>query len=217
MPARACTLRVAAFILLFHPFLGSYRCDGRDSIREGRREIFGKASFLGGTEERDGLWQQQVDPGSVLQEADVPMYGVGFGHNVTERWNANIEMLYTSTHLTLERPYGFDPAQGTRQIFVFLFNVDYNLLAKPLTPFVSGGIGGGYWQDKLKFDLYDGVVEISSNDLDTETLGFAWTASAGARWDIIHGLFVKVSYGILGEPTGKTTDGISVSVGYMFR
>jgi len=223
MKARVSAVKFVGFFLVFGPILAGHRCDGSDPIREGKGEIFGRVSFLGGTQERDGPWQGEyggwlyVNPGTVLQEDDWLLFGGGAGWNITNHWNINTEFLYASTDLTLEMPYGLDPAQGSRLTALFLLKIDYNVFAKSLTPFVSGGIGVGYWRDELRWDVYGGPEEISSDDLDTYDLGFAWAVGGGARWDITDWLFIKVSYEVIGVPSGDYRNGVSLSSGIMFR
>lgn len=69
------------------------------------------------------------------------------------------------------------------------FNVDYNILNRRLTPFITAGIGYQYMQvDQNHYGYYDYYDYYYETD-------FTWNVGAGLRWNITDNLFIKVTGG----------------------
>jgi opacity protein-like surface antigen len=83
-------------------------------------------------------------------------------------------------------------------------NVDYNIINRRLTPFVTAGIGYQYLETDLDtlppvdycwWDPWWGWVCTSAEPV-ASTTDFTWNAGAGLRWDITDNLFVKLLGGV---------------------
>jgi opacity protein-like surface antigen len=66
------------------------------------------------------------------------------------------------------------------------FNLDYNIINRRLTPFLTGGIGYQYFE----LNHYDYYYDHYYYETD-----FTWNAGAGLRWNITDRLFIKLTGG----------------------
>jgi opacity protein-like surface antigen len=83
------------------------------------------------------------------------------------------------------------------------FNLDYNIINRRITPFVTAGLGYQYLETELKqlppvttcwWDPWWGWVCASSHPYVSE-LYFTWNAGAGVRWNITDEIFIKAMAG----------------------
>jgi len=83
------------------------------------------------------------------------------------------------------------------------FNIDYNIINRRITPFLTAGIGYQYIETELKnlppanycwWDPWWGYVCTSSQPYAWQT-DFTWNAGAGLRWNITDHLMVKATGG----------------------
>jgi opacity protein-like surface antigen len=82
------------------------------------------------------------------------------------------------------------------------FNVDYNIINRRITPFVTAGIGYQYLETDLHhtdvttcwWDPWWGWV-CSSDHLHAWETDFTWNAGGGLRWNVTEGLMVKAMFG----------------------
>jgi opacity protein-like surface antigen len=79
-------------------------------------------------------------------------------------------------------------------------NVDYNILDRRLTPFVTAGLGYQYLETELErlppvsycwWDPFWGWLCTTDEPSASDTF-FTWNAGVGVRWDISDQLFIKV-------------------------
>jgi opacity protein-like surface antigen len=83
------------------------------------------------------------------------------------------------------------------------FNIDYNIINRRITPFITAGIGYQYTETELThlppsttcwWDPWWGYVCYSGYPYAWQT-DFTWNAGAGFRWNILDNLFIKATFG----------------------
>lgn len=168
-------------------------CSAQGGGRSGKTEIYGILETLGGYSENVSFFGTTTKFGF----DDAFVYGAGLGYNITDNWNLNTDFVFGSQDAYWERR----TSKITESVNVFLWNVnvDYNILAEPLTPLVSGGLG---------YAIYSG---------EEDSIGtcFTFNIGAGGRWDISDNIFIKALYRMTWFETNDQ-DGIYLGVGYMF-
>jgi opacity protein-like surface antigen len=159
-------------------------CSAQGS-RSGRSEIYGILQTLSG-------WTETDPDGDKYGLDDAFVYGVGIGYNIDDHLNLNSDFAFGTQDF-----YG---GGGSVTAFLWNVNLDYNILAEPLTPLVSGGVG-------LSTLSGDGVSESD----------FSYNLGVGGRWDITDNIFVKATYRMTWiTDLDVDEDGIFVGIGYMF-
>jgi opacity protein-like surface antigen len=113
--------------------------------------------------------------GMELSMDSTSLYGFGVGANIDDHWNINTEFLFGSTDF--DGTAGGTTVTLDTDVFMWNFNVDYNLWAERLTPVVGAGIG---------------LAKFSGDDF-SET-DFSYNFGAGVRWDATDNMFVKAMY-----------------------
>jgi len=176
-------LSLLAFVMTSSVCSAQYAQGGS---RSGRTEIYGILQTLGGFTEKD-------DDGDKYGIDDGYVYGVGIGYNINDHINLNTDFAFGSQDVFDE-----DETVGDLDAFLWNVNVDYNILAEPLTPLVSGGIG---------FATYSGDGATGTD--------FTYNLGAGGRWDISDNVFIKATYRMTWFEDFDQ-DGIFVGIGYMF-
>jgi hypothetical protein len=125
------------------------------------------------------------------------MGGFGMGFNINDHWTLNAEFMFGSSDYRAE--WSGSELRGEMFMSNGKFNVEYNVLAEPLTPFVKGGLGYYYFDTGIPsgppgyycwWDYWWGYVCEGFVPTHTET-SFALNAGAGIRWDISDFVFVK--------------------------
>jgi hypothetical protein len=158
--------------------------------RKGKWEVYGM-----------GLYDY-ISPADV--SVDVYCAGVGVGYNFIDQLNAHFEFIAGGASASDNT--SFSIFSGNLSVYGGDIGLDYNILKKPLTPFV--GIGLGYWRFSSG-DAYQGYL-----------LAYA---GLGLRWDINDRWFAKAEYRLssmttvsLGEDVDTAGNGIFLSAGYKF-
>jgi opacity protein-like surface antigen len=68
-------------------------------------------------------------------------------------------------------------------------NVDYNIINRRLTPFITAGIGYQYFEvDQHDYDYYYSYYYYYETD-------FTWNVGAGVRWNVTDNFFIKATGG----------------------
>lgn len=149
-----------------------------DYSRANRWEVYAQGFYLTGGND--------TDFGGLSLEFDSGFGGgVGFGYNLSDHWNLNTEIGGGTTDFDAS---GFGgTATGDATLFVWNVNVDYNILKKRLTPFVTAGVG------LLHMDG-DASGPGPLLGVDISQTGASWNVGGGLRWDISDRVFAKVAY-----------------------
>jgi opacity protein-like surface antigen len=137
---------------------------------------------------------------------DTGLGGFGFAWHFSDFFSIHTDFMFGSATFSGEAPFAVGP--GTRHfsqdafIQTGRFNVDYNIINRRLTPYLTAGIGYQYLDVELEntygttcwWDPWYGYVCYSGHYHAWET-DFTWNAGAGIRWNITDNLFVKAEGG----------------------
>ncbi len=137
----------------------------------------------------------------ILKFDDAFVWGFGMGYNLNSHFTVRGEFTFGEPDYTVQ----FNDLVGRGEAFIQAgkFNLDYNIIRGPLTPFVSGGIGYLYIDSGIPsgptdywcwWDYWWGYVCAGDTPTHTETW-FTANATAGVRWDVNESLFFKASVG----------------------
>ena len=131
---RKCLCEIFSLLLVFT--LASSVCFAYNPYnlgRTGRREIFGQVQLMKGDKTTGLNTQLSID--------DFIAFGLGYGFNINEHLNINLDLFFTKTDysaINFWAPFFIDEdvtIQG------YDLNLDINLLKSQITPLMTGGIG----------------------------------------------------------------------------
>jgi hypothetical protein len=124
--------------------------------------------------------------------------GIGLGYHLNNHFALNAE--FVMGYMDYQADFRDSRLWGTMFQSTGKFNVDYNILRGPLTPFVSAGLGY-YFQDTgvpsgppgyyCWWDHWWGWVCTGYTPTHTDTY-FTLNSQAGVRWEINEFVFAKV-------------------------
>ncbi len=135
-------------------------------------------------------------------------WGFGFGYNFNEHlamgfdfgWNSPS---YDATIASADTPGVFSQASGELSTSSIHFNLLYNFIAGPITPFIAGGIGSTYVDSNVAYGLpstgcwYDPYwgYYCDTYQATYSDSRFSYNASVGLRWDVARDAFLRASIG----------------------
>lgn len=171
----------------------------------GDRAGFWEAAFflnyLGGEDlDLDGTLDSDIDNNMG--------WGLGFHYNLNSHWNLGFDMAFNNPDYSvdfIDRSDG-DNAGNVVNIdhdasrFDAQFNVQYNILTGPITPFVQAGIGWTYIDSNVveSLDLYCNgyyyypYCRTYANTYDDTS--FSYNLGVGLRWDVTNQIYLKAAY-----------------------
>jgi opacity protein-like surface antigen len=170
-------------------------------------EVYGIGQFLSSSD------INATSPGGSnvkIKMADTGLGGFGLAYHFSDHFSVRGDFMFGSA--TFE---GNEPIQGGGTLNVkqnaFIqtgrLNLDYNIINRRITPFVTAGIGYQYLETTLQnaspvtgcyWNPWWGWVCYQTKPSAWET-DFAWNAGAGLRWNINDNLFVKATAGATGS------------------
>ena len=200
---RAMINKLIAYMAIIIIVSTPWRVCNAESSRSGRMELGASFLFLGGE-------SVSVD-GAKIEEDDWTMYGITLGKNINEHLNFNTEIVFGSIDVDVSGLPAGSTIDGDQYTLIWLANMDYNILAEPLTPYITGGIGWGHSEAEVDFS-----TPTSSGTIEDDTSGFAYTVGFGGRWDITENIFAKVSYRIVWDDEGDDRSGLGITAGFLF-
>jgi opacity protein-like surface antigen len=191
--------------LLVFTMTGSI-CSADEWSRKGKTEIFGTIQQMDG-ENAEYLLPDTLP---VIFDMDsTTVYGIGYGYNLTDHWNFNMDLLFGSTDTDIKI---IDVVVETQDMDYILWdiNLDYNILKSRLTPLVTGGIG-----------VMDFGIDTTTRVGEVHESNFSYNLGAGVRWDVKDNILLKLIYrstwtGLEDADSDQRFDGVSFSVAYMF-
>jgi len=157
---------------------------------------------------------------------DTFMYGFGFAYNFSDRLNTRFEFAFGEPDFDLS--WNGRHARGQSFVHTGKASLEYNLLKRPLTPFIGAGLGYFYIDTGIPsgppeywvwWDYWWGPVVTVSQPTVTEWY-LTYNASIGLRWDIndrsvlrgaVTGNWVDVDH------AGGTTQTIEFTLGYSWK
>jgi opacity protein-like surface antigen len=206
-PGRAAIAIFGLALLVTPPLRAQYQPFALLPPTEGSRRQHVEVYGLGGWWHADdikfeGIWVPDPD-GNFLQSDvnlaldDTGMFGFGLGWTINDHFAIKAEFEYGEAdyRATWQDYY----LSGEMAMHNLRFNVDYNLLAAPFTPFVTAGIGYHYFDTGIPtgppgyycwWDYWWGYVCTGYVETYSE-FDFAANAGGGLRWDINDNLFIQ--------------------------
>lgn len=143
--------------------------------------------------------------GSTAQTKDALGFGLGVSYNVNPHLNIGGEFLWVQQdyNATIQaapgNPSGSYVGRGSVDLASFMLNATWHILAGPVTPYLSGGIGsttvdtnipvgppGNYCWYYPYWGYYCGTYVPTA----TQT-SFSYNAGAGIRWDFSREMFMR--------------------------
>ncbi len=170
--------------------------------RRGKTEIYGIGQYL---HSEDFTFASPV--GDIKGKmADTGLGGFGIAYHFNDYLSLRGDFMFGGATLS-----GDVPLEGGGRTHIeqdaFLqtgrLNLDYNIINRRFTPFVTAGIGYQYTETELNglppvntcwWDPWWGWVCTSSTPTAWET-DFTWNAGAGVRWNVTDNFFVKAMAG----------------------
>ena len=185
--------------------------DEQEWSRKGKTELFGIIQKMNSEE----VIYPFTDILPVKLDIDsTTIYGIGYGHNLTDHWNINMDLLYGYADTDVKIVHDvIDVTVGTEEMDYILWdiNFDYNIFKSRFTPLITGGIG---FMDFSINTKATGIGEVNETN-------FSCNLGAGVRWDIRDNILLKAIYRSTWTEFNDTDEdlryeGVSVSVAYMF-
>lgn len=182
-------------------------CSAQEWSRAGKSELFGVIQNISSEEVK------YTFPAALpvtLDMDDAYVYGIGYGYNMSDHWNINIDLLFGSADTDVKINNVTVETEDMDYVLLDL-NLDYNIWKSRFTPLITGGIG------IMDFSIDTtavGVGKVDENNLSAN-LG------AGVRWDVKDNLLLKLIYRSTWTELDDSGDdlqydNVSLSVAYMF-
>jgi opacity protein-like surface antigen len=153
--------------------------------RQNRFEFYGAGQYLhqGDTEFSDPYY------GTVkLKLDDTGLGGFGMAYHFNDFLSLHSDFMLGPATFSASAPnFGSWSIGHDAFIQSGRFNVDWNMINRRLTPFITAGIGYQYMQVEQNHHYY-------YYDYYYET-DFTWNVGGGLRWNITDNLFIKVTGG----------------------
>jgi opacity protein-like surface antigen len=155
--------------------------------RRNKFEVYGVGEYL---HQEDVSFSSPNSFGAVnLKLEDTGMGGVGFAYHFNDYVSIHADLLFGPATFKVEDANGNSFELGNDSfLHSGRFNIDYNIINRRLTPFVTAGIGYQYLY--INQDYYSNSGYYYYNYYD-ET-DFTWNVAGGIRWNLVHNLFIKV-------------------------
>ncbi len=197
--------------------------------RQGKTEVYGVGQYL--HSENIDFNGPYGGPVTVKMD-DTGLGGLGFAYHFNDFISIHSDFMFGGATFSGDFPRQLGGTVNVKSdafIQTGRFNVDYNIINRRITPFVTAGIGYQYLETELEslppiggwyWDPWYGYVYYSDHPHASDT-EFTWNAGAGFRWNITDSLFIKAMGGAnwleYGGAKGVTTqiEGI-FSIGWTF-
>jgi opacity protein-like surface antigen len=170
--------------------------------RQGRTEVYGIGQYLHSDDINFngpfGTVKTKMD--------DTGLGGFGIAYHFTDFISVHGDFMFGGATFSANLPLENGGTTFVSQdafIQTGRFNVDYNIINRRLTPFVTAGIGYQYTETELTqlpavsycwWDPWWGWICETSHPYAYQT-DFTWNAGGGLRWDITDSLVVKAMVG----------------------
>jgi opacity protein-like surface antigen len=141
-----------------------------------------------------------------MELGDTGLGGVGFAYHFNTYLSIRGEFMFGGSAFRGDIPTEGGTTISVKQdtlIHTGRLNLDYNIINRRLTPFITGGIGYQYLETELShlppvqycwWDPWWGWICTTGEPVAIET-DFTWNAGAGLRWDINDHVFIKALVG----------------------
>jgi opacity protein-like surface antigen len=194
---------------------------------------------------RDGRWEAQLgvyatgatdvdtEAGSTVEVDSSSGFMVGIAYHYSDRLQFGSNLSFDSKDYTVEVA-GEDEAdsfeaKGSLDTMALMFDVAYNVLTGPLTPYVSAGVGYAWVDTNIATEppsigcwWHPWYGYVCTSWQDTKSVdGFAYEVGAGVRWDIndifsLDGGYTMRWIALDGADGTPSFDGFQLNVGWKF-
>jgi opacity protein-like surface antigen len=152
--------------------------------RQNKFEVYGVGQYLhqGNTE--------YPNPGGgtvKLKLDDTGLGGIGFAYHFSDFFSIHSDFMFGPATFKFEYPGGTTANFGDNgYLTTGRFNLDYNIINRRLSPFITAGIG--YQFQEVDQDYYYGTSYYYETD-------FTWNVAGGIRWNVTDNLILKLAIG----------------------
>ncbi len=156
--------------------------------RQGKFDVYGVGQYL--HQDSDAKFDSHYGT-TRLKLEDTGLGGFGLAYHINDFLAIRGDFLLGPATFTVKEP-DFPPYQFGDNGFIQTgrFNLDYNIINRRITPFITAGIGYQYMQ--VDQEYYHHYYYYSDYYSETD---FTWNVGAGIRWNITDNFFIKVSGG----------------------
>ena len=167
--------------------------------RSARTEIYGIGQYL---HSEDITFNGPAGDVKVKMN-DTGLGGFGLAFHFNEFVAVHADFMFGSATFSGDMPLAAGGGTIHESQDVFLqtgrFNLDYNIINRRLTPFVTGGIGYQYLETEMKnappVQYWDPWWVWQTYHAHAWETDFTWNVGAGVRWNITDRLFIKATAG----------------------
>jgi opacity protein-like surface antigen len=137
---------------------------------------------------------------------DTGLGGFGFAFHFNDFFSVRTDFMFGGATFNAEVPLrtgGTAPIRQDALLQTGRLNLDYNIINRRLTPFITAGLGYQYTETELEnappvntcwWDPWYGWICYSGHAHAWQT-DFTWNAAAGVRWNVTDNFFVKAMGG----------------------
>lgn len=180
-------------------FLGAFLLAAQGQIpwateefsRQNKFEVYGVGQYL---HQDDAEYHGSLGT-TKLKLDDTGLGGFGLAFHINDYLAVHADFMLGPATFNVVEP-GRAPYELGDDAFVQTgrFNVDYNIINRRLTPFITAGIGYQYLQAQQYYYYYGWYHYGHYYNYYDET-DFTWNVGAGLRWNITDNFFMKVTGG----------------------
>jgi opacity protein-like surface antigen len=160
--------------------------------RKGRFE-----TYVGG-QYQSGVSSMLEDAPTEIEFRNTGLVAMGFGYHFHDHFAANLNFAFGGTRMTLDGPEPDDTLKQDAYLFNGSANIDYNILKRPFTPLITGGIGWNMFETQIpgappEYICYPGYPYwwCTYGYPTYSEWEFAGNFGVGFRWEINENLFLK--------------------------
>ncbi len=159
--------------------------------RQNKFDVYGTGQYLHQTDAEFSRTK--------LHLGDTGLGGVGMAFHFNDFLAVHGDFMLGPANFTVHQPDGTSYELGHDGLVQSgRFNIDYNIINRRLTPFITAGIGYQYMQVDQNFGPYYGGHYYYYHDYYDHyysEVDFTWNVGAGIRWNITDNLFIKLTGG----------------------
>jgi opacity protein-like surface antigen len=170
--------------------------------RTGKTEVYGIGQYL----HSDSVDYSGPSGHASIRMDDTGLGGFGIAYHFNDYLSLHGDFMFGSATFSADLPImGGGTVNASQDAFIQTgrLNLDYNIINRRLTPFVTAGIGYQYLDTELDrlppvntcwWDPWWGYV-CSSGSFHASETEFTWNAGVGVRWSVTDTFFVKATAG----------------------
>jgi opacity protein-like surface antigen len=183
--------------------------------RAGKTEVYGIGQYLHSDDVKFNVPVGPSFPGgtSTFKADDTGLGGFGFAFHINDFLAVHADFMFGSQTFSGSVPSSLifpgdnsgPPIHTSNDVFLQTgrFNIDYNIINRRVTPFLTAGLGYQYMETELHnvaptggyyWDPWYGWVYYSDHPYAWDTY-FTLNAGAGVRWNITDHFFIKATAG----------------------